>query len=125
MNYAAMAKRAARGIKFFSDSAGNWGVHTLVRGGWVTMVDGYEVMTPEESFFVNGVVRRATARDVDGEAIRAEDILGIFDNKEVIQKGNWMIVEGVRYEVADARPIRPSGLVVAYRPVFKRVAMYG
>lgn len=125
MNYAALQKLAKDGIGFFADPMLGGGECTLIRGGGVTMVNGVEVVQPEEVLTIQGVIRDIQARDVNGDTIRADDKRGIFTFEEYINKGNWIVVDGVKYEVVDPRPIKPSGTVVAYRPILRRVALYG
>lgn len=125
MNYDAVRKLAKDGIDFFADPMLGGGECTLIRGGGVKMVNGVEVVQPQETFVIRGVIRDVHSRDVNGDTIRAEDKRGIFTYQEVIDKGNWMLIEGVKYEVVDPRPIKPCGAVVAYRPILRRVAVYG
>lgn len=125
MNYDEMRKMATEGIEFFNDDAYS-GVHYLIRGGGVIMAGGEEVQLEEERIAIKGVIRDIKARDVDGETIRAGDKRGIFTYEVEILKGHWIVdMSEIRYEVVDPRPIRPSGRTIAYRPILRRVAIYG
>lgn len=123
MNYAAIANRVKAGIAFFSDSNGTF--RLITGGGGVEIVGGIEVEKPEQSTTIKGLIRAPKVREVDGETIRVTDKLGVFDADIEIKNGNQIEVDGERYVVVEARPIRPTGLTVAYRPILRRVAVHG
>nr|DAM85008.1 MAG TPA: head tail attachment [Caudoviricetes sp.] len=123
MNYAAIANRAKAGIAFFSD--GNGTFRLITGGGGVEIVGGVEVEMPEESTEIKGLIRAPRVREVDGETIRVTDKLGVFNADVEIRNGNFVDVDGERYVVVEARPIRPTGQTVAYRPILRRVAVHG
>ena len=125
MNYDELRRMANEGINFFSDSAEGSGFCVLIKGGGVEMVNGVEVVTPHQTFTIQGLIRDVNARDVNGDTIRAEDKRGIFSAYVPIEKGNWIVVDGVKYEVVNPRAIRPQLSVVAYRPILRQVAAYG
>ena len=95
MNYTNIAQMAKSGIAFFSDHNGVFKL--ITSGGGVEIVGGVEVEKPEQSTTIKGLIRAPKIREVDGE----------------------------RYVVVEARPIRPTGITVAYRPILRRVAVHG
>ncbi|CAD5239153.1 hypothetical protein JLDGIFFK_00068 [Klebsiella phage vB_KppS-Samwise] len=123
MNYANIARMAKSGIEFFSDSNGVFKL--ITSGGGVEIVGGVEVEKPEQSTTIKGLIRAPKIREVDGETIRVTDKLGVFDADIEIKNGNQIEVDGERYVVVEARPIRPTGITVAYRPILRRVAVHG
>lgn len=123
MNYAEINRLASAGIAFFSDSNGVFKL--ITSGGGVEIVGGVEVEKPEQSTTIKGIIRAPKVREVDGETIRVTDKLGVFDADVEIKNGNQIEVDGERYVVVEARPIRPTGLTVAYRPILRRVAVHG
>lgn len=125
MNYKAIAKKAASGIKFFSDPAAGGGNRKMFIPAEIEYIDGYEVLKPEREFDVVGVVRQAKVKDIDGESIMKGDYLGVFNADTEIKSGYFIVIDGQRFAVADPRPIRPSGVTVAYRPVLRMVAING
>ena len=123
MKYANIARMAKSGIAFFSDSNGVFKL--ITSGGGVEIVGGVEVEKPEQSTTIKGLIRAPKIREVDGETIRVTDKLGVFDADIEIKNGNQIEVDGERYVVVEARPIRPTGITVAYRPILRRVAVHG
>lgn len=124
MQYSEIQKLASEGILSFTEIPLG-GDCILITGGGVIMAGGQEVELDEVQTPIRGVIRDINARDVNGDTIRAGDRRGIFTHDVPMDKGNWILSEGVRYEVADARPIKPAGTVVAYRPILRRVAIHG
>ena len=123
MNYANIARMAKSEIAFFSDRNGVFKL--ITSGGGVEIVGGVEVEKPEQSTTIKGLVRAPKIREVDGETIRVTDKLGVFDADIEIKNGNQIEVNGERYVVVEARPISPTGITVAYRPILRRVAVHG
>lgn len=123
MNYAEIKNVASSGIDFFSDKDGVF--DCISQAGGVKIVNGVEIDMPEISFKVKGFIRSPRAREVDGEMILATDKLGVFNSDAEIKNGYVIIIDGERYRISEARPIRPTGLTVAYRPILRRVSVHG
>ncbi|QDH94241.1 hypothetical protein [Escherichia phage vB_EcoS_PHB17] len=123
MNYANIARMATNGIAFFSDKDGEFKLITQ-RGG-VDIVGGVEVEKPEISTTIKGLVRSPRTREVDGETIRVTDKLGVFNNEVEILNGQHIEIDGERYVIVEARPIRQTSTTVAYRPIMRRIAVHG
>lgn len=80
---------------------------------------------PEISVMIKGLIRSPRTREVDGETIRVTDKLGVFTNSVEIKNGYHIDVDGDRYIVVEARPVRQTNITVAYRPILRRVAVHG
>uniref|UniRef100_A0AAU8BXF5 Uncharacterized protein n=1 Tax=Salmonella phage PMBT35 TaxID=3137287 RepID=A0AAU8BXF5_9VIRU len=123
MDYASVARMATAGIAFFSDKDGNFKL--IVQPGSVDMVGGVEVERPEVTETIKGLVRSPRTREVDGETIRVTDKLGVFNNAVEIKNGQQIEIDGERYVIVEARPIRQTSTTVAYRPIMRRVSVHG
>ncbi|QHR65358.1 ribonucleoside-triphosphate reductase [Escherichia phage vojen] len=123
MNYNEIARMATEGINFFSD--GNGEFKCITQRGSVEIVGGEEVEKPEISVMIKGLIRSPKLREVDGEAIRVTDKLGVFNNKVEIKNGYHIDVDGELYVVVEARPIRQTNVTVAYRPILRRISVHG
>lgn len=123
MDYNQVRNMAADGINLMSDSDGIYEI--IVSGGGVQVIEGEEVHVEPVSAIVKGLVRDVNSRDVDGETILAGDKRGIFSYHQEIKKDMRIIVDGETYVVVNPRPIKPTGTVIAYRPILRRVAVYG
>lgn len=122
MDYGEIGRLASAGIDFFSGSDSEY---KCIAPGSVNIVNGVEVNEPEKTFKIYGLIRAPKARDVDGEMIKASDKLGIFKGSPELENGYFVIVDGEKYRITEARPIRPSGVTVAYRPILRRVSIHG
>lgn len=123
MNYKEIRRLASDGIAFFSDGDGTFKM--IVSGGGVEIIGGVEVEKPEVSKTIKGLVRSPRVREVDGETIRVTDKLGVFNADVEIKNGYMVEIDGERYVVTEARPIRQTSTTVAYRPILRRVAVHG
>lgn len=123
MNYNEIARLATAGINFFSDGAGEF--KCITQQGSVDIVGGDEVEKQEISVMIKGLIRSPRTREVDGETIRVTDKLGVFTNSVEIKNGYHIDVDGDRYIVVEARPVRQTNITVAYRPILRRVAVHG
>lgn len=123
MNYNEIARMAAEGINFFSDSNGEF--KCITQRGSVEIIGGEEVEKPEISVMIKGLIRSPKVREVDGETIRVTDKLGVFNNKVEIKNGYHIDVDGELYVVVEARPIRQTNVTVAYRPILRRISVHG
>lgn len=123
MNYNEIRRLASDGIAFFSDGDGTFKM--IVSGGGVEIIGGVEVEKPEVSKTIKGLVRSPRVREVDGETIRVTDKLGVFNADVEIKNGYMVEIDGERYVVTEARPIRQTSTTVAYRPILRRVAVHG
>lgn len=123
MNYNEIARLATAGINFFSDGAGEF--KCITQQGSVDIVGGEEVEKQEVSVMIKGLIRSPRTREVDGETIRVTDKLGVFTNSIEIKNGYHIDVDGERYIVVEARPVRQTNITVAYRPILRRVAVHG
>lgn len=123
MNYAEIKRLASAGIAFFSDGDGEF--KCIIQAGGVDIVGGVEVEKPEITTTIKGLVRSPMVREVDGETIRVTDNLGIFNGDVEILNGYMVEIDGERYVVTEARPIRQTSTTVAYRPILRRVAVHG
>ena len=123
MNYNEIARLATAGINFFSDGAGEF--KCITQQGSVDIVGGEEVEKPEISVMIKGLIRSPRTREVDVETIRVTDKLGVFTNSVEIKNGYHIDVDGDRYIVVEARPVRQTNITVAYRPILRRVAVHG
>ncbi len=123
MNYNEIARMATEGINFFSD--GNGEFKCITQRGSVEIIGGEEVEKPEISVMIKGLIRSPKLREVDGEAIRVTDKLGVFNNKVEIKNGYHIDVDGELYVVVEARPIRQTNVTVAYRPILRRISVHG
>lgn len=123
MNYSQVESLMRSGINIFSDGDG---IYTMTTGaGYVDVIDGVEVEVPAQSFQIKGLVREIKNRDIDGEFIQFGDKRGIFTSEVEIKQGYQIAVDSEVYVVVDARPVKPTSTVVAYRPILRRVATYG
>lgn len=123
MNYSQVESLMRSGINIFSDGDGAYTMTTGV--GYVDVINGVEVEVPAQSFQIKGLVREIKNRDIDGEFIQFGDKRGIFTSEVEIKQGYQVTVDSEVYMVVDARPVKPTGTVVAYRPILRRVATYG
>lgn len=121
MNYKQIQKMATAGIKNFSDDNG-W-FDLIISGGGKKVVGGKEVIIPEERGVIKGAIREVKDRDVNGDSIRAGDKRGFFTCDQEIKQGMRVIIDGEAYTVVNARAIKPTGTVIAYRPILRRVAV--
>lgn len=123
MNYSEIQAMASAGIDFFSDGDGEFVI--IISGGGVKIVNGKEVTVQEQRGMVKGLVRDVQDREINGESILVGDKRGIFNAAQEITKGMRIIVDDEYYTVTNARPIKPTGTVVAYRPILRRIAVSG
>jgi hypothetical protein len=123
MNYESIARMATNGINFFSD--GNGEFDCITQQGSVNIVGGVEIKKPETVEKIKGLVRSPKVREVDGEHIRVTDKLGVFNNAVELKNGYHVIIDGERYVITEARPIRQTSVTVAYRPIMRRVSVHG
>lgn len=121
MNYNSIARLATAGINFFSDEQGLF--DCITQQGGVEVVGGVEMNKVETRAKIKGFVRSPKVREVDGEHIRATDKLGVFNNVVEIKNGYIVIIDGERYVVTEARPIRQTNVTVAYRPIMRRITI--
>lgn len=123
MNFGAVRALITEGINISSDSQG---VFTMENSsGGVTIINGQEVYYPTANVQIKGLVRDINRRDIDGEYIKFGDKRGIFTADVVIEFGYKITIDGEKYTVVDPRPVKPTGTVIAYRPILRRVALYG
>lgn len=123
MNYSQVESLMRTGINIFSDGDG---VFTMITGtGSVQIVNGVEVEVAGGVALVKGLVREIANRDIDGDYIQFGDKRGIFTSQVPILQGYRIVVDGEQFVVTDPRPVKPTGTVVAYRPILRRVATYG
>lgn len=123
MDYSSIARMATAGIAFFSDKDGVFKL--ITQQGGVDIVGGVEVEKPEVSTEIKGLVRSPRTREVDGETIRVTDKLGVFNNAVEIKNGYQIDIDGERYVIVEARPIRQTSTTVAYRPIMRRISVHG
>lgn len=123
MDYEQIRAMAAQGISFFSDADGENAYKIITSGGGVVIGDdGLEVTLPEQTAYLSGLVRDINIRDINGDSIKAGDKRGIFNADIPIDFGMVIYVDGEAYTVVNPRPIKPTGTVVAYRPILRRIA---
>ncbi|EDV3179132.1 hypothetical protein CSP48_004045 [Salmonella enterica subsp. arizonae] len=123
MNYESIKSMATAGIDFFSDGSGYF--DCITQPGRVEIVGGVEVEKPEIKTKIKGLVRAPRAREVDGEAIRVTDKLGVFNADIELKNGYQIDIDGERYVMVETRPIRPTSITVAYRPIMRRISVHG
>lgn len=123
LNYNDVARAATSGINFFRGGTGEFDCESTEGG--TSIIDGVEFHEEKKKFKVRGFVRSPKLREVDGEIIIATDKIGVFDNSVEIANGYNIIIDGMRYTVIEARPIRQVDVTVAYRPILRRVAIHG
>lgn len=123
MNYEQIRSMASDGINFFSDGTGEF--DCITQPGSVEIVGGIEVEKPEIKVKIKGLVRAPRTREVDGEVIRVTDKLGVFNADVELKNGYQIDIDGERYVMVETRPIRPTSITVAYRPIMRRVAAHG
>lgn len=120
MDYDEVRDLIEQGIEIMSDGDGWFDVR---RGGGVKIVNGNEVSTPTIRFKVYGFIRDVSTRDVDGENILASDKRGTFKHDPELITGDEVFVDGEAYRIVNLRPVKPTGTVVAYRPILRRIAV--
>lgn len=123
MNYSQVESLMRTGINIFSDGDGTFTMET--GNGGVEIVDGVEVPVSGGVALIKGLVREIKTRDIDGEYIQFGDKRGIFTSEVPILQGYRIIVDDETYTVVDPRPVKPTGTVLAYRPILRRIAVYG
>ena len=123
MNYNEIESITRAGINFFSDANGVYEMST--GAGYVEIVNGVEVEVPAQTFQLKGLVREIKTRDIDGEFTQFGDKRGIFTAQVEIKQGYQIKVDSETFVVIDPRPVKPTGTVVGYRPILRRVATYG
>lgn len=123
INYNEIAKMAESGIRFFRGGTGEFKCETNFSG--TRIVDGIEFNEGKEEITIRGFVRSPKIREVDGESILATDKLGVFDASVKIENGYKVIIDDQKYKVVESRPIRQTGVTVAYRPILRRIAIHG
>lgn len=123
MNYAKIQRMATKGINFFSDEDGSFVL--ITSGGGSEFIGGKIVTVPERRETIKGAIRDVKDRDINGDTIQAGDKRGFFTHEVAIEKGMIVIVDGEHYTVVNARPVKPTSTVVAYRPILRRIATIG
>ncbi|EHT0126484.1 hypothetical protein [Salmonella phage F115] len=123
MNYEQIRSMASDGINFFSDGTGEF--DCITQPGSVEIVGGIEVEKPEIKVKIKGLVRAPRTREVDGEVIRVTDKLGVFNADVELKNGYQIDIDGERYVMVETRPIRPTSITVAYRPIMRRISVHG
>lgn len=123
MNYEQIRSMASAGINFFSDGTGEF--DCITQPGSVEIVGGIEVEKHEIKVKIKGLVRAPRTREVDGETIRVTDKLGVFNADVELKNGYQIDIDGERYVMVETRPIRPTSITVAYRPIMRRIAVHG
>ncbi|MCF0178632.1 MAG: hypothetical protein HUJ97_00100 [Bacteroidales bacterium] len=122
MDHRLLQQQIKTGINLLSDGDGVFDATTQPT---FAIVNGYEQSTPGRSYTVKGVIREFKARDIDGDIIKFGDRRGIFTADSVISEGDRVYIDNEAYTVIDPRPVKPTGTVIAYRPVLRRAATYG
>lgn len=120
MDYDDVRDLITGGIEFMSDGDGNF---KFTRGGGVKISGGKEVSEPRENFTCYGLFRDVSLNLVNGDSILAGDKRGIFTADVEIRQGDQVEIDGLSYIVVDARPVKPTSTVVAYRPIVRRTAV--
>lgn len=123
MNYNEISRMATAGIAFFSDGDGVF--ECITQQGGVVIEGGIEYDIPEKRVNIKGLIRSPRVREVDGEMIRATDKLGIFNNSVELKNGYQVMVDGEKYTIVEARPVRQTKTTVAYRPILRRISIHG
>lgn len=122
MDYTNIKGQVNSAVKFF----GNSKVYKFYTGsGTVEIVSGVESGVSRQTVEISGVLRQAKKRDIDGESILVGDWLGFFGADTPIEKGYELCINNERYIVVDNRPVMPGDAVLAYRPVMRRISVYG
>ena len=124
MNYAKIQRMATKGVNFFSDDDGVFDL-IVSGGGDAEFIGGQIVEKPEVRAKIKGAIRDVKDRDINGDTILAGDKRGFFTHEVEILQGMTVIVDGEHYRVVNARPVKPTNTVVAYRPILRRVAVIG
>lgn len=122
MDHRLLQQQIKVGINLLSDGGG---VFEATTQPTFAIVNGLEVSTPGSSYSVKGVIREFKARDIDGDIIKFGDRRGIFTADSVVSEGDRIYLDNEAYTVIDPRPVKPTGTVIAYRPVLRRAATYG
>lgn len=124
MNYEKIQRMATKGINFFSDKDGVFDL-IVSNGGDAEFINGKIVKKAEVRAKIKGAIRDVKDRDINGDTILAGDKRGFFSHEVPIEQGMTVIVDGEHYRVVNARPVKPTKTVVAYRPILRRVAVIG
>lgn len=123
MNYAQIERMARKGVSFFADK--NRPMKLIKVSGPGYDSEGFEIDQTETSVDISGATRNPSAREVDGDTIRASDLIGIFNNDHAMEAGDFIEINGERYVITDPRPVQASLVPAAYRPILRRISVNG
>ena len=124
IDYNMVQQLTNQGIDAFSGGS----TFELITTGGGTRVDesGIEYEAPESRVTISGGVRAISYRYIDGENIKFGDKRGFFSNAVPIENDMIIVLDGEHWRVVDNRPVNPTqSHVIAYRPILRKVAVYG
>jgi hypothetical protein len=94
--------------------------YSILRKGNVSMVNGKEVISKNQTFTAIGVKTNYNPIEIDGTVIQSGDIQMIFAANVELKINDIVTVDDEKYLIKQPNPVKPADTLICYKAQLRR-----
>jgi hypothetical protein len=94
--------------------------YSVLRKGKVSIVNGKEVITGNQTFTAIGVKTNYNPIEIDGTVIQSGDIQMIFAANVELKINDIVTVDDEKYLIKQPNPVKPADTLICYKAQLRR-----
>lgn len=94
--------------------------YSVLRKGKVSIVNGKEVITENQTFTTTGIKTNYNPIEIDGTVIQSGDIQMVFSADVELKINDIVIIDGEKYLIKQPNPVKPADILICYKAQLRK-----
>lgn len=94
--------------------------YLVLRKGKVTIVNGKEVVTGNQTFTATGIKTNYNPIEIDGTVIQSGDVQMVFSANVELKINDIVTIDGEKYLIKQPNPIKPADVLICYKAQLRK-----
>lgn len=94
--------------------------YSVLRKGKVSIVNGKEVITKNQTFTTIGIKTNYNPIEIDGTVIQSGDIQMVFSADVELKINDIVTIEGEKYLIKQPNPVKPADVLICYKAQLRK-----
>ena len=94
--------------------------YSVLRKGKVSIVNGKEVITKNQTFTTIGIKTNYNSIEIDGTVIQSGDIQMVFSADVELKINDIVTIDGEKYLIKQPNPVKPADVLICYKAQLRK-----
>lgn len=94
--------------------------YSVLRKGKVSIVNGKEVITENQTFTTTGIKTNYNPIEIDGTVIQSGDVQMVFSADVELKINDIVTIDGEKYMIKQPNPVKPADVLICYKAQLRK-----